>query len=310
MHTRNNHIWVMVVMAVFFWGSNFNAIAELDANLPPIISSIIRFVIASVIFSFTFFVFRGRDISLSAKDFLSLALLGFLGIFCFNYAIFAGMKSTSPINGALIMANMPLVSILFSRLLLNARVTLFQYIGLFLGVVGVFLVITKGNYASLRYNSGDLWIIVSCACGGLYAVLTKKLIAHVPPVQATRWTILFGTALMLVFAALLHDINYEYLSVSRLSYTLLAYMAIAGTVLAYYFWIKGCQVLGPEKTSVTTNLTPVFTLVISFIMGKAVEPIQIIGMAIIIIGVLLATGYLRNIRFFSAGKKTAQKEGA
>ncbi|GAB7215266.1 EamA family transporter [Dickeya oryzae] len=89
MHTRNNHIWVMVVMAVFFWGSNFNAIAELDANLPPIISSIIRFVIASVIFSFTFFVFRGRDISLSAKDFLSLALLGFFGdFFVFNYAIF------------------------------------------------------------------------------------------------------------------------------------------------------------------------------------------------------------------------------
>ncbi|WP_459607943.1 hypothetical protein [Dickeya oryzae] len=38
-------------------------------------------------------------------------------------------------------------------------------------------------------------------------------------------------------------------------------------------------------------------------MGKAVEPIQIIGMAIIIIGVLLATGYLRNIRFFFGRKK-------
>ncbi|ATZ96401.1 MULTISPECIES: DMT family transporter [Dickeya] len=310
MHTRHNHIWIMVIMAVFFWGSNFNAIAELDANLPPIISSIVRFVIASVIFSFTLFIFKGRDISLSIKDVLSLALLGFLGIFCFNYAIFAGMKSTSPINGALIMANMPLVSILFSRLLLKAKVTLAQYIGLILGVFGVFLVIAKGNFSSLRYNSGDLWIIVSCACGGLYAVLTKKLITHVPPVQATRWTILFGTAFMLVFAALTHDISYDYLSISQLSYTLLAYMAIAGTVLAYYFWVKGCQVLGPEKTSITTNLTPVFTLAISFIMGKTVEPIQIIGMAVIIIGVLLGTGYLRNIRFFPLGKKLARKEGA
>ncbi|RNM09934.1 DMT family transporter [Dickeya undicola] len=306
MHTANNHIWIMVIFSVFFWGSNFNVIAELDANLPPIISSMIRFVIASVIFSLTFFFFRGKNIALTIKDMLSFAVLGFLGVFCFNYTIFVGMKSTSAINGALIMANMPLASILFSRLLLNVKVTLLQYIGLMLGLFGVFLVIAKGNVAALRYNSGDIWLAVSCVCGGLYAVLTKKLIAHVPPVQATRWTILFGTAFMLVSAALTQDINYDYLSISRLSYTLLAYMAIAGTVLAYYFWVKGCQQLGPEKASVTTNLMPVFTLVISFMMGKSIESVQITGMVVIIIGVLMGTGYIGTIRSVSSGKAVAQ----
>ncbi|WP_338885786.1 DMT family transporter [Xenorhabdus sp. TH1] len=303
---NNSYIWIMVIAAVFFWGSNFNAIAALDTNLPAIVSSIIRFAIASVIFLFAIFIYRGSNKNLDLREIGYLVLLGFLGVFCFNYAIFAGMKLTTPINGALIMANMPLISVIFSKLFLNIKVTLNQYIGLILGVTGVFLVITQGNITTLSYSLGDIWIIVACFCGGLYAVLTKKLVAHIPPVQVTYWTILSGTVFMSVsyFTFLSDGFSYgDYLAISGLSWSLLAYMGIAGTVMAYYFWTKGCQVLGPEKTSITTNLIPIFTLCISFIMGKSITMIQIVGMIIIICGVLLVTNSAKNLSILFGRKQ-------
>ena len=285
----------MVIAAVFFWGSNFNAITALDSDIPPIVSSLIRFVIASmVLIAVVPFVERGT--TLSVKDYAYLLGLGFVGIFCFNYAIFAGMKETSAVNGALIMASMPLVSVILSKLFLNVKISHYQRVGLLLAICGVFLVITKGDYMALEYNLGDIWIMIACVCGGLYAVLTKTLISHIPSGQATRWTVLFGTVFMFLTSLIQGDINYDYASISLSSYALLGYMGILGTVLAYYFWITGCQVLGPEKTSVTTNMIPLFTLVISFILGQEIETIQLIGTAIILLGVLFGSGYMNTFR--------------
>lgn len=295
MNTYNHYLWAMVISAVFFWGSNFNAIAALDSNIPAIISSLIRFLIASTVL-IAMFPFFKRGIVLSGRDYVALTGLGFVGIFGFNYAIFAGMKETSAVNGALIMASMPLVSVLLSKLLLKAKMGGGQYMGLALGLFGVFLVITKGNYTTLEYNSGDLWILFACVCGGLYAVLTKRLISHIPPSQATRWTISLGTVFMFLMSFVEGDIYYDYSSISLSSYILLGYMGVLGTVLAYYFWVTGCQVLGPERVSITTNLIPIFTLVISFILGKNIEMIQLAGTVIILLGVILGSGYMNQFR--------------
>lgn len=295
MNKQNHFLWVMVIAAVFFWGSNFNAIAALDSGLPAIISSLIRFVIASVVLV-ALFPFVKPGIALSSRDYVALAGLGFVGIFCFNYAIFAGMKETSAVNGALIMASMPLVSVFLSKLFLNTKISSAQYMGLALGLFGVFLVITKGNYTTLKYNAGDLWIVFACFCGGLYAVLTKKFISHIPSSQVTRWTISLGTVFMFLVSFLQGEIHYDYSSISLSSYALLGYMGLLGTVVAYYFWVKGCQVLGPERISVTTNLIPLFTLVISFILGQQIEPVQLIGTVIILLGVLFGSGYMNQFR--------------
>jgi drug/metabolite transporter (DMT)-like permease len=58
--------------------------------------------------------------------------------------------------------------------------------------------------------------------------------------------------------------------------------------LAYIFWLKGVQHLGPAQSAIAYNLVPVFTLVVSLLLGRIPSGLQLLGMLVVIAGVLVA----------------------
>ncbi|WP_221937457.1 DMT family transporter [Shewanella psychropiezotolerans] len=72
---------------------------------------------------------------------------------------------------------------------------------------------------------------------------------------------------------------------------LIVYMGLCGTLLAYYFWMKGAFVLGPHKVTSIFNIMPIFTLVISVLAGTQVQWIQVVGIALVGAGVLISNAY-------------------
>lgn len=69
-----------------------------------------------------------------------------------------------------------------------------------------------------------------------------------------------------------------------------AFMAFFTTVLGYLFWNEGIRTLGVNKTSVFFNLVPVVTMIISFLSGMTISWIQAVGAALVITGVIAASG--------------------
>ncbi len=72
---------------------------------------------------------------------------------------------------------------------------------------------------------------------------------------------------------------------------LILYMGICGTLVAYFFWMKGTQVIGPRKVTSLFNLIPVFTLLISMTMGVMPHLIQLVGIVLVTAGVVVANSY-------------------
>ncbi|WP_459782933.1 EamA family transporter, partial [Photobacterium sp. R1] len=72
-------------------------------------------------------------------------ILGGIGVFIFNSAMFIGLTMTSELNGALIMGATPAVGLILSRLVFGSRIRNWQWIGLLIGFIGVYLVETKGK---------------------------------------------------------------------------------------------------------------------------------------------------------------------
>ena len=70
-------------------------------------------------------------------------------------------------------------------------------------------------------------------------------------------------------------------------------MAIPGSVLAYLFWQVGIARRGPGATSVLFNLVPVAALLVAAGFGRIPAVTQILGVAVAILGVLIASGRLR-----------------
>ncbi|WP_222428439.1 DMT family transporter [Thalassolituus sp. C2-1] len=286
----NASIWLLIVFSTLFWGSNFNAAHEIAGVVPPLTAAAERFFIALVIF-WLFRWWSGKaESQLQWRDALVLAPLGILGVFGFNYAFFIALHSTTPLNAALIMALSPLVSVLLSVVLLNARMKAVQIAGMILAFIGVSLVITGGDFSQLNVASGDLWMLLACLVWSLYSVGSKKYAPHIPPLQFARWTVSIGAVALILLALVVEQPQLTIPQLTLKSHGILFYMGLCGSVLAYVFWLKGVQQLGPDKSAIAFNLVPVFTLLVSLILGVMPNALQVGGLVLVLCGVLVFNG--------------------
>ncbi len=281
-------VWLLVILATFFWGANFNAAHALAGTLPPLTAAAARFGVAILIL-LGMRAFSAAESALRLIDSVRLIALGLIGVFGFNYAFFTALHTTSPLNAALIMALSPLVTALLSTLILGTRLTAPQLVGIAIAFGGVTLVITGGHFAALHVAVGDWWMLLGCFMWSLYCVLVPKFVAHVPPMQQARWTIGAG-ALALIACAVASEPIGDLVVQAPSTLAILAYMAVCGTVLAYVYWLRGVQTLGPQRCSVAFNLVPVFTLLVNLALGVWPNAVQVVGLLTVITGVAIASG--------------------
>ncbi|MDB6060973.1 MAG: EamA family transporter [Verrucomicrobiaceae bacterium] len=287
-------IWAMVIAATFFWGSNFNAASALVGKLTPLTAASERFGIAVIIFFVWRLLKRQSESRLTAKDMTTLCVLGLIGVFGFNYAFFTALHTTSALNAALIMSMSPLVTALLSTWLLRTSLRSSQVLGLAIAFIGVALVITGGHLTFLHVAIGDLWMLLACLAWSLYSVLVRKYIAHVPPLQQARWTISAGAFALIALAFIREQPVGLIMQQTVHTHLILIYMAICGTVLAYLFWLRGVQALGPQRAAIAFNLVPVFTLLVNLALGQLPKIEQFLGMALVFCGVLISSGWRPN----------------
>lgn len=289
-------VWAMVVAATFFWGSNFNAARALAGELPPLTAAAERFGIAVVVLMAMRLLSGRAESMLSRRDQVALCLLGLIGVFGFNFAFFTALHTTSALNAALIMALSPLLTNLLAVWLLGGRLGGAQLVGIAMAFCGVALVITGGHLALLHVAIGDLWMLGACLAWSIYSVLVRKYAAHIPSPQQARWTVTAGALVLIVFAFFHEQPLHQIAAQSGLALQLLVYMGLFGTVLAYRFWLRGIQALGPQRAVLAFNLVPVFTLLINLALGQPPQLEQFLGMALVIGGVVIGSGWRPQLK--------------
>ena len=280
----------MVIAATFFWGSNFNAGHALAGVLPPLTAASARFAIAVLVLLAMRALRGAAESSLRPADMLKLCVLGLIGVFGFNSAFFIALHTTSSLNAALIMSLSPLLTALLSTQVLGTVLHARQLLGIAIAFVGVTLVVTGGYLAVLHVATGDWWMLFAVAAWSLYNVLVQKMAGHVPSLQQARWTITAGACALIVLAVASEPIA-MLATQTATTLAIVIYMALCGTVLAYIFWLRGVQNLGPQRASIAFNLVPVFTLLVNLALGQWPSPVQIAGLLAVLAGVLIASGW-------------------
>jgi drug/metabolite transporter (DMT)-like permease len=294
MKLNTGHIWLMVIISTFFWGSNFNAAHAVAGDISPLSAAAERFAIALVLFWVIRFSFGKAESQLKWRDALVLIPLGVVGVFGFNYAFFTAMHTTSALNAALIMALSPMLSTLLSVIMLRARIGAHQYLGMLIAFIGVIFVITGGRFSLLHSAVGDIWMLLACFVWSFYSVGSKKYAAHIPSLQFARWTVSIGAIALIIAALFSENPLLDLPQQSFLTHSILMYMGVCGSVLAYIYWLKGVYFLGPEKSAIAFNLVPVFTLLVSLAFGTIPSWVQVLGMLLVLCGVFISSGWQRK----------------
>ena len=296
----NNRYLVLlaVTLSTFFWGSNFNAGASVVADASPFAVATERFFIATIIIMIFMLLKDRTSIIALQKNWIAFIALGLLGITGFNLAFFIGLKTTSAINGSLIMATSPITTALLAAMIDKHKISLIQTVGMLISLFGVVIVVSNGsimNLISLNFSSGDLIIMLGNLAWATYTVGSRKYISNSTPLQTTTYTMLFGTIGILLFTVYNNNLLISLNNITIKNHLILVYMAVCGTVLAYLFWNFGIKEIGAANTAVFFNLVPVFTMILALFTGSVPNLLQISGALIVICGVILATGSYKTM---------------
>lgn len=287
-----------VIIATFFWGTNFNAGAYIIAHQPPITASIERFSLATLAL-LLFFGLRGQlRLSTLKNNWLAYLGLGVLGFTLFNLCTFFGLQSTTPINGALILATTPLWTLVFGVIWENEKLNGSRIAGLLAGFIGVVLVITKGQIQTLlrlEISPGDGIILLGSLAWALNMVGTRRLVHNATAIETTSYSMLFGTLALLPLGFIFENPLQNLATASLSVHLAVVYLALCGSLLAYLLWFNGLEKIGSVRTAIFFNLAPVFTMLVATLTGTAPNVWQLAGAAWVILGVLLASGVLMRL---------------
>jgi len=281
---------LIMLGVVFIWGVNFSAVKFALGGLAPLAFNTLRFGVATVVL-LTIMRLRGESFWLRRQDILPVFILGFSGHTLYQALFINGMARTTPAIGALLMATSPLFVVIYGMLLGLERPRRTVIAGILLSFVGTLLLIAGGQgELSLRRETllGDLMILLAAMMWAAYTLGGKSLLGRYSPLKLNALTMIPGTLLLALISAPALA-GQDWGAVSAGQWGAWAYSTTFAVVVAYVLWYTSVQRVGGARTAVYSNLTPVVATVASWLlMGERLAPLQILGAAVVIAGILLA----------------------
>lgn len=290
---KNIYIGIgLAVLAAIIWSGNFIVARAVKNEIPPISLSFYRWALASIIiFPFAYKQFI-REWTAVKKSWPYLFWASLTGIALFNTFVYIGAHHTSAINLALIgTTSSPIMAIIFARIFLQEKIGLLKLAGLIICIVGVLFLLTKGNFEqllSLKFEDGDLWVLLAAFCFAVYNTLVKKKPASISPVNFLFVIFIIGAILLFPFF-LWETQQYPPVSWNFSLLLSILYISLGASVICFLIWNIAISKLGAGRTALFGNLIPVFSSIeASIILHENFSWVHFTSMAILLLGILLA----------------------
>lgn len=225
------------------------------------------------------------------------AVLGFLGVGCYNSLQYLALQTSSPINVTLVASSTPVFMLAIGAIFFNQTIRLQQVIGVVLSIAGVLLVLCRGDWnalATVQLVIGDIYVLIATACWGFYSWLLSRpddpaeihsnwayfLMAQMA--FGLSWSGLFTTGEWLAGDAYVH---WTWPLAAAL-----AYVALCPSLLAYRCWGLGVKQAGPNIAGFFANLTPLFAAVMSaLVLGDLPQTFHAAAFALIVGGIVVSS---------------------
>jgi len=225
------------------------------------------------------------------------AVLGLLGVGCYNALQYLAVKTSTPINVTLVASSMPFFMLGFGALFFGHRITGRQLAGAALSIAGVLVVLCRGDVAHLaqvRFVAGDLYMLLATAAWAIYSWLLTR--PGDPPQVRSDWAgflmaqLVPGVLWSALFAAGESAVTTQEIQWGWPLAAALAYVAVGPALVAYRCWGLGVQRVGPNIAGFFSNLTPLFAALLSAaFLGEAPHLFHALAFALIVAGIVVSS---------------------
>ena len=282
--------WFLLILLSAVWGGAFtlNKLA-LDSYTPEVIVAG-RLIVGSVfLIVLVYFMYKRFTINFSQLNYyLFMSLVGIVIPFI---AIINGQKHIDSAMAGILMATMPITTIMLSHFfLVDEKMNKQKFIGFIISFFGVFILIYRDNlFINNSFSStleSQLLVMLGSTLYSVAAIYGKKY-KMTDPVSASTGTILFATFFMIIYLLFI-DASNPNLSKLMLNTNILL-LGILCTAIATIIYFQILQTSGASFLSIMNFLIPLWAILFGIlILDDAFSWNYILGLAVILLGIKLA----------------------
>ena len=287
---RIAEVAVLAIMVV--WAANFIVVKDALSMLPPVGFTFLRYALASVAL---LAILRSSEgaIRLPRTGAWRILLLGGLGFGVYQILWTVGLTTIPAGDSALLIAATPVFTAVIAVLIGTDTLSPAKAVGVALSFAGVVLVIAAGVGIELSGSPVGFALTLGAAiCWATYTAFGARILRDHSPIVLTTWATIGGTLVLApvglgqllapgVMGPALAD---RWASIIfAIAYSGLLAAAIANVVV-----FNGIRLLGPTRITALQSLIPALAVVLAFtVLSEPIRPGQILGGAIIVLGVAL-----------------------
>jgi len=287
-----------LVAAVLFWSGNFIAGRALRHDIEPALLNLLRWALGLLVLLPWAGPKAWRCRQVLRREWPLLVALGATGIAAFHTLSYLALQSLGAIDALLTLAVTPAAILAGSALAGRTRPTGRQWASAALSLLGVAILLTRGEPARLAHWSGgrgEACMLAAVAAWATYSLLLERRPADLPADVALVAGIVPALPMLLVLVALSAPAT-PFVPTPRIGWAL-AYIVVLASAVGYPLWSFGVAAIGPVRAGPYVNLMPVFgTALAVALLGESVDMAQVAGAACVLGGIVgVERGRLRPV---------------
>lgn len=281
------NVYLVLALYVMIAGATHIVAKAVVTDIAPATLLLMRSLISAVALVIIFSARSGR-LRIEAKDWGSMALLGFLGISLNQFLYLYGLTFTTAANGALLYTATPIFVLLISRFTLKEPVTSRKAIGIILAVIGITIVVfERGVDFSSGYAFGNLMILIAVLAWSVFTVFGKPMITKYGAFQTTTAMMIAGAIIYFPYG-LAYSLDFPFSQLTALHWTGILYLSLGTSVLGYLLWYHALGRIEAGKAAVFSNGQPIFATMLALIfLEYTITGSFVVGGTITIAGIII-----------------------
>jgi drug/metabolite transporter (DMT)-like permease len=283
---RSASVALLVCMVCF--GGTWPAGKVAAAHVDPAVVALLRFASAAALL-WLWARLSGRRVRRpSRRDLPLLALLGFTVVFAYNLCFLYGLRHAPATDGSVLVPGLiPAMTTLLAWPVLGERPARRALIGLAIAFAGVVIVADPTGSVGSQRLVGDALFVGASLSWAAYTLSGREATRRFGSVSANVFATAVGSFLLLPVT--LAGKGWTSLgSASAGAWAGIAYLALAGTVLAFVLFYEGVRLLGASAASSFALLVPIFGVLSSvLVLGERLRPALALGGVIVLAGLWL-----------------------
>ena len=277
--------WISMVFVNVMWGLSFiGSKHAMNAGFTPMTLALMRYVMAAACLAPATLAAE-KKLTLRRQDVAPMVLSGLMGITAYYFFEYNGIQRTSTVSASLILAAIPIITMLVQAAVDHTRLRPAQTAGAVISWVGVGLVLTGGSDEGQAGIIGDLFILGASVVWVAYIFISRRLRGAYSSLAMNTWQAL--TALLTLLPLALTE-KCDLAAIPWDGWAAVAVLAVICSALCYYLYGNALYEMSPLASAIFINLIPLTTMVGGVVLlGESLTILTVAGGAMIIGSIFL-----------------------